>query len=458
MRHDCVVVGAGPCGLAAAYELHLAGHRPTVLERSGWAGGLSSSFQDSAGFVWDQGAHVAFSYHGEFEALLDDVMDGDVLQHERSSYIVHSGRMVPYPFQHNLSALADEDAVECMIDMIERPDRPVVTYDDYLVTNFGTGIADRFLRPYASKLWTVPSTEMSAEWVTHRVAKADWRTVLGNLVHRRPAPGWGPNSTFSYPGSGGIGEPFRRLAGRLPNVRYRQRVVRVDLEERILLLDSGERLAYDTLISTMPLTALVAATVRCPDEVREAARALRYNKGLMVGVGATGTVPKDWSWLYFPDPEYPFYRITNLGLFSPRNLPEPHEEHVSYLAEIALPAHAPWPDAEAASRDTVAGLLRSGLLPDRDRVVSVEVRMLPMAYPIPTLDRTAALATILEYLEQYQVFSRGRFGLWMYEYGNMDHAVKMGTDVARRVLSGTAERILLPHLRDVEVSAAEAVY
>src|SRR5262245_54555802 len=121
MRHEHVVVGAGPCGLAATRELARVGARPVLLERGATAGGLASSVRDDGGFVWDHGAHVAFSYHGDFDTLLDDVMAGDVYRHERSSYILYGDRRVPYPFQHNLSALPAEDAAECMIGMIDRP-------------------------------------------------------------------------------------------------------------------------------------------------------------------------------------------------------------------------------------------------------------------------------------------------------------------------------------------------
>ncbi|MET8909996.1 FAD-dependent oxidoreductase [Micromonospora sp. NPDC004551] len=459
MRHDHLIIGAGPCGLAAAHELHRAGARPVVLERGAVAGGLASSFTDRAGFVWDQGAHVAFSYFGDFDTLLDDVMAGDVLRHQRSSYIRYGDSWVPYPFQHNLSALPTDDAVDCLVKMIDRPDGTVRNYEDWLLANFGTGIVERFMRPYHEKLWTVPTDEMSTDWVTHRVATVDWRGALRNLVERRTAPGWGPNSTFSYPGSGGIGEPFRRLAARLPDVRYEAPVRRIDPDARTVTYGSGEHLSYERLVSTMPLTALVSALTRCPAEVRAAAEALRHNRVLVVGVGARGQVDPAWHWLYFPESGYPFYRITNMGLFAGANMPEPRESHVSYLAEIALPADGGWPDDDAAVRRTVAGLERAGLLPDPGAVVSRYVRRIPMAYPIPTLDRTDAVALILDHLETRGIYSRGRFGVWLYEYGNMDHAMKMGSDVARHLLTGETERIPLPHRLPASArSVAAAVY
>jgi UDP-galactopyranose mutase len=229
-------------------------------------------------------------------------------------------------------------------------------------------------------------------------------------------------------------------------------VAAVDPDARVVLTRSGDRIRYDRLVSTMPLTTLVGALTACPPEVRRAARTLRHNRVLAVGVGAVGPVDPGWHWLYFPDRGYPFYRVTNMGLCSPRNLPDPHQAHVAYLAEIALPAGAETPATPQVLGDTIAGLRRAGLLATEARIVSTTIREIPMAYPIPTLGRTDAVATVLGFLDERDIYSRGRFGVWMYEYGNMDHAVKMGVDIGRRLLYGTPEVVRLPHL-PVEVAA-----
>lgn len=66
---------------------------------------------------------------------------------------------------------------------------------------------------------------------------------------------------------------------------------------------------------------------------------------------------------------------------------------------------------------------------------------IPYAYPVPTLKRDAALSTIHPWLMDRDIFSRGRFGSWRYEMGNMDHAVKMGVDTARRVVTNAPEEL-----------------
>ena len=117
-----VVVGAGPCGLACARELARLGHEDwVVLEAGQEAGGHAASVVDPQGFTWDIGGHVVFSHYGEFDALLDEVLGADVYEHERSSFVRHSGRWVPYPFQNNLHRLDPEVAVDCLLDLARAP-------------------------------------------------------------------------------------------------------------------------------------------------------------------------------------------------------------------------------------------------------------------------------------------------------------------------------------------------
>ncbi|MGK5630572.1 protoporphyrinogen/coproporphyrinogen oxidase [Streptomyces sp. URMC 123] len=449
-----IVIGAGPCGLAAAHTLERSGAGVTVLEKEGYAGGLAASFRDAAGFVWDQGGHVVFSHYGEFDALVERLMGSEVERHERVSYILTGDRRVPYPFQRNLASLSPPDALECVLGLIDRPRQDRDDFAAWMLAHFGEGITRHFMLPYNTKVWSTPPRDMSTEWLGERVATVDWRTSLTNLVLGRDDPGWGPNNTFVYPATGGTGEPFRRLAASLRDVRHGTSVVRVDPDTRRLTTAAGEEMRFDHLVSTIPLTHLVRALTRCPREVRTAAAALRHNQVRVVGIGAEGASAPDWNWMYFPDPDYPFYRVTNLGGYARGNLPAAGGPHHSLMSEISAPAHQDLSAVDSVE-PTLAGLRRAGLLDDGARVLSVHTRDIPMAYPIPTLGRTEAVATILDFLDSRGIYSRGRFGTWLYEYGNMDHAVKMGIDVALRLTDGTPETIPLPHLRAAVLSAAD---
>jgi protoporphyrinogen oxidase len=438
------IIGAGPSGLACGRELDRLGYSDWVIyERGVTAGGNAASVLDPAGFTWDLGGHVVFSHFGEFDRLLAEVMDGDISEHERSSYVVHGDRWVPYPFQNNLRYLPPEVAYQCLLGLIDAPGGSETTdFGTWMERTFGSGITAHFMRPYNLKVWATPAQEMSATWIAERVSVVDYRRALRSVVLQRDDVSWGPNNTFAFPAAGGTGEIYRRIARGLgDHVAYGREVVGVDSGRGRLWLASGEAVEYDVLVSTMPLDLLVAAISDCPTEVRAAAQALEHTSVSVVGVGVEQPLKGDWSWLYFPEDSVPFYRVTNFAHYAAANVPGGDTGRLSaFLTETSFSTHRPRPGEDLGAR-VVDSLAQVGLIVGEAPVVSLHRVDVDYAYPIPTLSRDRALAVIQPWLRARGIYSRGRFGSWRYELGNMDHAVKMGIDVARLLLEGRPEEL-----------------
>jgi len=438
------IIGAGPCGLACGRELDRLGYSDWVIcERGLTAGGNATSVLDPAGFTWDLGGHVVFSHFGEFDRLLAEVMDGDISEHERSSYVLYGDRWVPYPFQNNLRYLPPDVAYECLLGLIDAPGGSEATdFATWMERTFGSGITAHFMRPYNLKVWATPPHEMSATWIAERVSVVDHRRALRSVVLQQDDVGWGPNNTFAFPTAGGTGEIYRRVARALgDHVAYGREVVAVDSKRRRLCLASGEAVEYDALVSTMPLDLLVAAISDCPAEVRAAAQVLKHTSVSVVGVGVEQPLKGDWSWLYLPEDSVPFYRVTNFARYAAANVPGGDTGRLSaFLTETSFSTHRPRPGADLGAR-VVDSLARVGLIVGEASVVSLHRVDVDYAYPVPTLGRDQALAVIHPWLQARGIHSRGRFGSWRYELGNMDHAAKMGIDVAQLLLEGRPEEL-----------------
>src|SRR6476469_2910849 len=115
-----VIIGAGPTGLGAAYRLKELGYRNFQLyERSGYIGGLASSFTDSAGFTWDIGGHVMFSHYKYYDKCFEDLMGSDYQENMRECWLRMFDTWVPYPFLNIIRYLPKEVTCECLTGLIE---------------------------------------------------------------------------------------------------------------------------------------------------------------------------------------------------------------------------------------------------------------------------------------------------------------------------------------------------
>jgi protoporphyrinogen oxidase len=439
-----VIIGAGPCGLGCARELKRLGHKNwKIVERADSAGGHASSVVDPQGFTWDLGGHVVFSHFGEFDRLLEDSMGDDVYHHERSSYIRFNDRWVPYPFQNNLRYLPQDVAYECVVGLIEaKGGDPSTDFATWMQDVFGEGITKHFMRPYNFKVWATPPERMASQWIGERVSVLDYKRAVRTIIFEEDDAAWGPNNLFVFPAAGGTGEIYRRVARSLGEaIDYGRVVVAVDAREKSIRFSDGSIEAYDALVSTMPIDRLVQSITHCPDGLRDAAQDLEHNGVYMVGIGYESQLKDDKSWMYFPHENAPFYRATNFAKYSPANVPDADtSRYCAYMTEVSNSAYRP--ESREGLEERVESALRStGVIDGRPEVVSSHVEYIDYAYPVPTLRRDRALSIIQPWLLEHDIYSRGRFGSWRYEIGNMDHAVKMGTDVARLLLEDAPEEL-----------------
>ncbi|MDP3428258.1 MAG: amine oxidase, partial [Humidesulfovibrio sp.] len=144
---------------------------------------------------------------------------------------------------------------------------------------------------------------------------------------------------------------------------------------------------------------------------------------------------------YFPEDDCPFYRVTNFHNYAPANVPGSDKTKAAFLCETSFSGHKP-EDLSTLMARTVAGLGNVGLLPEaaRDKVESRFELSVDYGYPVPCLERDLALRTVQPWLEGREIYSRGRFGGWKYEVGNMDHSVMQGVDWAERMVQKQPEK------------------
>src|SRR5665647_543861 len=110
-----LILGAGPCGLGAAYHLNKLGYNDwQIFDRNDYVGGLSASFVDNSGFTWDVGGHVLFSHFDYFDQAVEEALGNAYYEHQRESWVRILQSWVPYPFQNNVRHLPHDALQECL--------------------------------------------------------------------------------------------------------------------------------------------------------------------------------------------------------------------------------------------------------------------------------------------------------------------------------------------------------
>jgi protoporphyrinogen oxidase len=442
-----VIIGAGPTGLGAAYRLNDLGHQNWVLlEKNDYVGGLSASFVDDAGFTWDVGGHVLFSHYNYFDDLLEKLLDGAYYEHERESWIRIDGQWVPYPFQHNLRYLGEREIKECihgLRQVQQAGNNDSANFKEWLLNTFGSGLNGLFMKPYNEKVWGYPLERMDYRWIAERIAMVDLDRVERNIKQKKDDISWGPNNTFRFPRQGGTGGLFRRFLPFIDRgLRQKAVVTEVDYKNRKVFLADGGEEAYDILINTMPLDLLINGLIPKDFSLAAQAEKLAHVSGFIVGLGFARKNESSKCWMYFPENNSPFYRVTNFYRYSPFNVPQGDtEKYFSLMCETTYSKFRQI-DKKTIVEETIVGLINSGLIDpsDKDLIISRFLLDVPYTYPIPTLDRDEVLETVIPFLEKYDIYSRGRFGFWKYEVGNMDHSVMQGVEVVERLLLGKPEK------------------
>jgi len=439
-----VIIGAGPTGLGAGYRLQQLGHEDwVILEATDRVGGLATSFTDEAGFTYDIGGHVMFSHYDYYDDLVDKLMGGDYTELQREAWVWMEDRFIPYPFQNNIRDLEPATVFDCVNGLIkaQRENKPFSNFKEWVDSVFGAGIAEHFMIPYNFKVWATPAELMNHVWIGERVSVVDVETILRNVLLREDQVSWGPNNTFKYPLYGGTGGLFERIVPYIKDhLVLNSPAASVDAEAKTVTFADGRVESYDVLMTTLPMDKFAHLTRGLPDGVVDETKRLRHSGSFIVGVRVDRPAETSKCWMYFPETDAPFYRVTYLSNYSPEVVPDHTRQH-SLLAEISHSEFKP-ENRDTIIDQTLEGMVNTRLLTEddvRDRVVDTFVIERDYTYPTPSLERDGVLRAVHPALHERGIFSRGRFGAWRYEVGNMDHSVAQGVEWANRVVQGAVD-------------------
>lgn len=438
-----VIIGAGPAGLTAAYQLSKAGQTSTVLEADSVVGGISRTVERD-GYRFDLGGHRFFTKVRPVEDLWHEILtDDEFLLRPRKSRIYYNGKFYDYPIKplNALGNLGFVEAVRCGLSYLwarVRPPKDQSNLEGYIVANYGWRLYGHFFKTYNQKVWGVSAKEMSADWGAQRIKgmslwSAVWEPLRARLGGQRNKADQVTSliEEFQYPkyGPGMMWERCHELveaAGtkvvmQTPVTRIRHAGGRAT---SVVAESDGVATEYpvDHLISSMPFSVLLESMDPPPPaEVQSAAAELRFRDFLTVAlVVPADKVPWDDNWIYIHS-DVKTMRIQNFGSWSPFLVKE--GRNVLGLEYTLLEGDDSWnaPDTDLVERGKQE-LAQLGLVDVADVEAGYVVRT-PKAYPVYDEGYKANVDVLRAWLVEHtpNVHPIGRYG--MHRYNNQDHSM-----------------------------------
>jgi protoporphyrinogen oxidase len=444
-RPDVVIIGAGPAGLTAAYQLSKRGVTSTVLEADDVVGGISrTAVRD--GWRFDIGGHRFFTKVTPVEELWFEILGpDDFLRRPRKSRIYYDEKFITYPLvpMNALRSLGFLEAVRCVGSYIWvriHPPKDQTNLEGFYAARFGWRLYRIFFKTYTEKLWGVPVSDIQSDWGAQRVKnlslfRAVWEAMKPKWLRRGQDKSQQVTSLieeFNYPkyGPGMMWERATELVtARGTKVVFQSRVDAVHHRDgravAVTATTDGAPTRYDCtdVISSMPLGALVRSMDPAPPaEVVAAADGLTYRDFITVAlVVPADRVPWDDNWIYVHAPEVQTMRIQNFGSWSPYLVKD--GRNVLGLEYTVWETDPAWtaPDAELIERGKHE-LEELGLMEAADVEAGYVVRM-PKAYPMYDATFKTNVDVLRAWLAEHaaNVYPVGRNG--MHRYNNQDHSM-----------------------------------
>ena len=417
MRHvKFLILGGGLSGASFVYFLK---HQDYfIVEKEKELGGYCKTNKRN-GFVWDYAGHFFhFKNDGIRRMYLQSSEEQEPIQKNTKIYL--NGKFIDYPFQTHIYQLSKDQLIDCIYGLFDND----ICEDDcsfleMLYSKYGSGITELFLRPYNEKLYSCDLNSLDKEAMGRFFPKADKIEIIKSLKNNAAKS---YNDYFYYP-SGGAQIFFNHFAASVdPNkVLFNSYPKSLDLKNKECVLNDGQVISYDYLISSIPLNSflnVISNSIVHPNE-------LTSNKVLCFNIGLNKNFDSYSSftgihWVYFPDKSLSFYRI---GFYN--NISK--TDKISMYIEIGFDQKTNI-DIKAQYKKTIRDLIKIGILNNENEIMCYESIVMDPAYVHINKALDKKIVSLMSSLKNDNVFLLGRYGRWT--YCSMEDCIEMSRKLA----------------------------
>ncbi len=404
VRKQIAILGAGIAGISASFHGKKAGFDTTAYEASPVPGGLLDNFVID-GFRFDNAVHLSFTQDAYVRSLFDEVPHW---KHNPDAFCYEAGRWLKHPVQNNLAPLPKDEKVELLESFVDRPDIEPCNYQEWLVSQYGERIAARYPMRYTNKYWGLDAKELSLDWIGNRVRKASFKEVLGGALEQGDENHY-YTKEMRYPKQGGYRSFIEKMISEA-DIACNKKAVEVDLVMKTVTFSDDSTIAYEKLISSLPLPVVVRLIKDCPAEVVDAAESLLFTSVDLVSVGFSKEHVPPYLWFYLYDEDNVAARAYSPSIKSPKNAPEGTS---SLQFEIYNLSTKPRLDGEELIANIREKLIEMNVCSSGD-ILFMNHKCLPYGNVVFDHGMESRRTIVLEYLLSNNISSCGRFGEWDY--------------------------------------------
>ncbi len=454
--HEVVIIGAGPAGLTAAFELNRRGVTPTVLEATSAVGGISQTVERD-GWRFDIGGHRFFTKVKEVEAFWHEILpDEDFLLRPRMSRIFYEGKYYDYPLKpvNVLRNLGFFEAVRCILSYVwarVRPPKDQRFLEGWISARFGTRLYHHLFKSYNEKLWGRPASDISADFAAQRIKNLTLLNAMTTAL--KPKRNQKEITTlieeFQYPkyGPGMMWEACRdKVEAQGTKVVMRAPVTKIRHEGgkavAVVTETDGVETTYPctAVISSMPFPTLLRSMDPRPDDaVLGAADGLTFRDFLTIALVVPAKYSFPDNWIYIHSPKVKVGRIQNFGSWSPFLIKEGRT--CLGMEYFVFEGDEYWEMLDEDLVELGKRELETLGLVEADKVEAGYVVRMPKAYPVYDENYKANVDVLRGWLAEHasNVHPVGRNG--MHKYNNQDHSMFTAMLTVENIVEGTTHDI-----------------
>ncbi len=438
-----LVIGAGPAGLACAYELSKRGIEVVVLESSDTVGGMAKSI-DLWGQRVDLGPHRFFSKANRINNFFKELVVEDYVMIQRLTRIFYKRRFFKYPLQLSnvLTNLPLLVIFKILLDYSYRRIIPVKnpdSFEKWIINRFGKKLFETFFKSYSEKLWGIPCDKIDADWAAQRIKSLSLLEAVKSAIFQNKG---NKHATlvdqFAYPktGSGLLYENAKKRIEELNGkIHFGKRVTSIITNESndvVGVACGDEEWTADHIVSTMPLTFLIKGLPDVPEGVKLASDQLYFRNTILVYLEIDSVDLFEDNWLYIHSPDVLTGRITNFRNWSP-HLYEGSNHSIICLEYWCFDKDNIWSwNNEQLGELAKTEIGKIGLIPETANVLNYHIERVARCYPVYETGYKKHLDIVVDYMKTVKgVTPIGRYG--SFKYNNQDHSILMGLLAAEQL-------------------------